>query len=261
MNSFLNITYIQYSIAWENAEKNRSFLTEIITKASKSDMYVLPETFVTGFSIKEEIAETMEGKTVAWMKKMAILKDAALMGSLIIKDDSAIYNRMLLVTPKGEIKIYNKLHLFSYGGEDKCFVRGDKNVVFEYLGWKIKPIICYDLRFPVTIRNTENYDILICVANWPNTRIEAWDTLLKARAIENQCYVIGLNRVGVDGNGLEYCGHSNVYDALGQKLSEFKTDFDISSFNLEKKKINLIRDNFPFLRDRDFFELTEVSKK
>lgn len=255
MNSILNTTYIQYTITWENPAVNREFLTEVISNAAPASIYVLPETFATGFSVKKEIAETMEGETVVWMQQMAHKKNAALMGSLIIEENGAVYNRMLFVAPNGEIQTYDKWHLFNYGDEGKCFTPGNSIVLFEYLGWKIKPIICYDLRFPVTIRNVEDYDILICVANWPKTRVDAWDTLLKARAIENQCYVIGVNRIGIDGNGLVYPGHSNVYDPLGKALGHFSEKETISSFSLEKNVVDQIREKLPFLKDMDSFKM------
>ena len=253
MSTFLNVIAIQYAIAWENAAENRSFLTEVITKAAPANLYVLPETFTTGFSIKKEVAETMDGPTVVWMQQMAHENDAAIMGSLIIEEDGNTYNRMVLVTPDKKIQTYDKLHLFNYGEEGKCFTPGKTSVIFEYLGWKIKPIICYDLRFPVAIRNVENYDLLICVANWPKTRVDAWDTLLKARAIENQCYVLGVNRIGRDGNGLEYPGHSNGYDPLGKTLGKFNNVQTSFNYKLDKSEIYSIRENFPFLKDRDAF--------
>ena len=255
MSTFLKTTYIQYSIAWENAAENISFLTEVITREAPANLYVLPETFTTGFSIKKEMAETMDGPTVVWMQKMAHEKGVAIMGSLIIKEGLHIFNRMVLVTPDKKIQTYDKLHLFNYGDEGKCFTSGKTSVIFEYLGWKIKPIICYDLRFPVAIRNVDNYDLLICVANWPKARMEAWDTLLKARAIENQCYVLGVNRVGIDGNGLEYPGHSNVYDPLGKGLGHYSEKETIASFSLDKKNIDKVREKFPFLKDMDSFKI------
>jgi len=257
MSTFLNVMAIQYAIAWENAAKNRSFLTEVITKKTKADLYVLPETFTTGFSIKNEIAETMEGSSLTWMQQIAMEKEVAIMGSLIIREKENTYNRMVFVTPNGKIQYYDKLHLFNYGDEGKCFTPGKESVIFEYLGWKIKPIICYDLRFPVAIRNVENYDLLVCVANWPKTRVEAWDTLLKARAIENQCYAIGVNRIGVDGNGLEYPGHSNAYDPLGKTLGNFSNKQNTFNFEMYKKEIQTVREKLPFLKDMDRFEITK----
>lgn len=255
MNLSLNITYLQFPIAWENADKNREFLTNEIEKTASTDLIVLPETFTTGFSIKESMAETMDGLTIEWMKKTAHKKDAAIMGSLIIKEKELIYNRMVFVVPNGEIQTYNKLHLFNYGSEGKCFSPGKASAIFEYKSWKIKPIICYDLRFPVAIRNIEDYDILVCVANWPEVRLEAWNTLLKARAIENQCYVLGVNRVGEDGNGHHYSGNSNMYNPLGKALGYM---YDVAAtirFSLSKKEISTVREKFPFLNDRDNFTI------
>ena len=255
MNSNLNITYIQFPIVWEDAAKNREFLTNEIEKTVSTDLIVLPETFNTGFSIKESIAETMCGSTLEWMKEIAHKKEVAIMGSLIIKEKEHIYNRMVFVAPSGEIQTYDKLHLFNYGNEGKCFSAGKTTTIFEYKSWKIKPIICYDLRFPVAIRNVENYDVLVCVANWPEVRLEAWKTLLKARAIENQCYVVGVNRVGEDGNGYKYPGNSNVYDPLGKALGYVYDIPSTSRFNLSKKEISDVRDKFPFLSDRDSFTI------
>ena len=253
MSSILKVTTIQYSIIWENAFKNRELLTNLINKQDQTDIVVLPETFSTGFSIKKQVAETMDGETVLWMLKMAKQKKTAIVGSIIIKESESFYNRLLFVSPTGEIQKYDKQHLFNYGNEGKCFTAGKKVITFNYLGWKIKPIICYDLRFPVAIRNTENYDLLLCIANWPKVRVEAWDTLLKARAIENQTYVIGVNRIGVDGNNLEYPGHSNVYDPLGKPLGVLNNELQVSNFTLLKNTITDTRKKFPFLEDRDHF--------
>ncbi|WP_316928964.1 nitrilase-related carbon-nitrogen hydrolase [Aquimarina agarivorans] len=177
------------------------------------------------------------------------------MGSVMISENGAIYNRMLLVTPSGEIQYYDKRHLFAYANEDKHFKKGTTNTIFKLAGWKIKPIICYDLRFPVAARNIEDYDLLICVANWPNTRIEAWDTLLKARSIENLCYTIGVNRTGADANNLKYIGHSNCYDPLGKRLLPVYENQDVISVVIDKNKVQNIREKLPFLADRDHFKI------
>ena len=255
MSANLKVTYLQYSIFWEDAIKNRTYITKEIEGVKETDLIILPETFTTGFSVKPTIAETMSGESINWMKTIAHQKNAAIMGSLIIKEANQFYNRMIFVAPNGEIQTYDKLHLFNLGSEGKCFSPGKTTTIFEYKSWKIKPIICYDLRFPVAIRNTENYDVLICVANWPLARVEAWKTLLKARAIENQCYVVGVNRIGTDGNELQYPGNSNVYDPLGETLGKGHDRASTSSFTLEKNKINTIREKFPFLNDRDTFIL------
>ena len=245
----------QYDIAWENPEMNRNVLTKKMENASGSDLFVLPETFNTGFSIKKELAETMHGKTIGWMKSLAKKLNAAIMGSLIIEENSHFYNRMVLVEESGGIQFYDKYHLFNYGSEGKYFTAGREVVIFNFNGFKIKPIICYDVRFPVTARNAEDYDLMICVANWPETRIEAWDTLLKARSIENQSYVIGVNRIGEDGNKLRYCGHTQVFDPTGKRVDVKENENTICA-SIEKNEILNTRKNFPFLEDRDSFTIT-----
>ncbi len=251
----LHCTLLQSTILWQQPKANLLKFEREIEAISNSDLIILPELFNTGFCFDTHLAETMDGTTVQWMQKMAKKSQCALMGSIMIIENDAIYNRMLLVTPTGEIQHYDKLHLFAYGNEDKYFKKGTKIVIFELNGWRIKPIICYDLRFPVAARNTESYDILICVANWPNTRVDAWDTLLKARAIENQSYTIGVNRVGIDANNLTYIGHSNGYDPLGKPLLETTENETTQHLILEKETIQTIRKKFPFLDDRDEFIL------
>jgi predicted amidohydrolase len=177
--------------------------------------------FTTGFTMQpERVAETMNGETIQWMQSLAKAKNAAITGSLIIVEEGKYYNRLVFVFPTGEIQQYDKRHLFTLAGEDGVFTAGTSKVLIEYKGWKICPLICYDLRFPVFSRNVENYDLLIYVASWPKTRIAAWDTLLKARAIENMSYTIGVNRLGVDGTNLEYVGHSQIVDYLGNSVLE-----------------------------------------
>lgn len=250
----LKVFCIQYNIVWENPEENRQAIEKLLFKNEGFNLYVLPETFSTGFTIKEDFAETMSGNTLGWIKKTAQKIEAAIMGSLIIEENGRFYNRMILVEKDGTIQFYNKFHLFNYGSEGKCFTAGEQVEIFDLMGWKIKPIICYDLRFPVAIRNVEDYDLLICVANWPHTRIEAWDTLLKARAIENQCYVVGVNRVGKDGNGLTYCGNSAIIDPMGVVIS-LEKETNLFYANLNKEVINETRKKFPFLKDRDLFHI------
>ncbi|WP_010182017.1 nitrilase-related carbon-nitrogen hydrolase [Aquimarina agarilytica] len=254
-NSKLHCVLVQSPILWQQPESNLLKFEQEIETITNTDLIILPELFNTGFCFDTHLAETMDGTTVQWMQKMAKKSQSALMGSIMILDNDAVYNRMLLVAPSGEIQHYDKLHLFAYGNEDKYFKKGDKTVIFELNTWRIKPIICYDLRFPVSARNTEDYDALICVANWPHTRIEAWDTLLKARAIENQSYTIGVNRVGTDATNLTYIGHSNGYDPLGKPLLETSRNETMLHLILEKETILSIRKKFPFLNDRDEFIL------
>lgn len=254
MSTNLHIVLIQSDLVWENPIENRRIFTQKInTIQKKVDLIVLPEMFTTGFSMHpKRFSETMTGETVAWLRKMAQEKDAAITGSIIITENGNYYNRLLFVHPDGTIDTYDKKHLFSYGREDKVYTSGNTRSLIMYKGWKICPLICYDLRFPVWSRNTVDFDILLYVANWPKARISAWDTLLKARAIENMCYTIGLNRVGVDGNQLEYNGHSGVYNCLGKKTVSFKEHIEkIKTVTLEKKHIKESRNKYQFLKDKD----------
>lgn len=259
MNSQLKIACIQSDLIWENPEQNHKSFTKKISDISETaDVVILPEMFTTGFTMNaEKVAETMEGKTVEWMKQQAVKTNAAIVGSVIILENNNYYNRLLFVEPSGKITTYDKRHTFTLAGEDKVFTAGNKKVIIDYKGWKICPLICYDLRFPVWARNTEDYDILLYVANWPKPRIAAWDTLLQARAIENMCYCIGVNRVGIDGIKMEYSGHSAVYDALGNSITSiepFKEQAEIVL--LEKRHLSAYRNKFKFLDDRDKFILT-----
>lgn len=257
--NILHIALIQSSLAWENPEENRiNFTNKIITITQKVDIIVLPEMFTTGFTMNaSEVAETMQGDSVSWMQKIAQQKHAAVIGSVVIADDGNYYNRLLFVHPNGEIDFYDKRHTFTLAGEDKVYTAGRKKLIIDYRGWKICPLICYDLRFPVWARNTEDYDLLIYVANWPNVRVNAWDTLLKARAIENMSYCIGVNRVGKDDNGHEYSGHSAAYDILGNRIDAIPFEKEaIEIITLKKSEIEAHRSKLNFLNDRDSFSLT-----
>jgi predicted amidohydrolase len=213
--------------------------------------------FTSGFTMNAEVvAETMQGTTVKWMKNLALKYNIAITGSVVIKENNLFHNRLLFVHPNGKIDAYNKRHTFTLAGEDKVYQSGTKKVIINYKDWKICPQICYDLRFPVWSRNTENYDLIFYVANWPVKRINAWDTLLKARAIENMAYCIGVNRVGVDGLGYEYSGNSAVYDALGKRLDDTpKHKEAISVVTLNKLTSTGYRERLGFLKDRDRFNL------
>ena len=213
--------------------------------------------FNTGFNMEAEaVAETMQGKTVTWMQEIARQKQAAIVGSMAILEDSKYYNRLLFVKVNGEIVQYNKRHSFSLAGENKVFTSGIEKVIIEYKGWKICPQVCYDLRFPVWARNTEDYDVLLYVANWPKQRITAWDSLLKARAIENMSYCIGVNRVGLDANSFEYPGHSAIYNVLGEKITKENSDKEaIEIVTINKHHIEKNRRHLGFLNDKDSFNL------
>ncbi len=257
----LTITLIQSELHWENIDANLTMFQEKIESIHKhSHIILLPEMFNTGFTTQSlHLAETMDGKTVDWMKKMAIKKKTIISGSLMIKDGEHIYNRLLWVLPNGEHYQYDKRHLFSYADEDEQFTAGSKRLIASVNGWRLNLQICYDLRFPVWARQTYSvhpeYDILVYVANWPDKRKHAWKSLLIARAIENQCYVIGVNRVGADGEGHEYGGHSMVIDPLGEVEYHKADKEDIHTFTLDKAELNHIRNRFPFLQDGDNFTL------
>ena len=274
--STLTITIIQTNLFWEDKAANLAMLeTKINSIKEKTEIVILPEMFSTGFSMKPEIlAETMEGETVNWMKKMAASKKIILTGSVIIKDtgqdtssgqassgEPNYYNRLIWMLPNGEYGYYDKRHRFAYAGEDQHFSNGNKRLIASVKGWKINLLVCYDLRFPVWARqqSTEEpeYDVLVYVANWPQRRNHAWKTLLQARAIENQCYVVGVNRVGDDGNNIHYSGDSMVLDAIGETLYTKENDEDIFTITLEKEKLQEIRTRFPFWKDADRFEMTD----
>ena len=258
MKKELNVTLLQSDLVWENATENRKrFENKIYKIATTTDLIVLPEMFTTGFSmLPEHLAETMKGDTVNWMLKVAKTKNSALCGSIIIKENNSFYNRFLFITPSGEIHFYNKRHLFSLAGENEYYKNDNKQIIINYKGWKICPLVCYDLRFPVWSRNTSNYDLLIYVANWPKPRIMAWNTLLKARAIENMTFVIGVNRIGKDYNNHEYSGNSIVLDELGQEMTPLSENNEtIISTTLSKEKLETSRKKFNFLNDQDLFEL------
>lgn len=254
----LHIVGVQADLVWENPEENLAFFEEKIHQLSATiDLVVLPEMFTTGFTMHpENVAETMDGNAISWMKKMASEKQIAITGSLVITDDKKYYNRLVFVHPSGKIETYDKRHSFTLAGEDKVYTSGNEKLIVEYKGWKICPLICYDLRFPVWARNTENYDLLIYMANWPVKRIKAWDTLLKARAIENMCYTIGVNRTGKDGNGYEYSGNSIVVDYLGENLSHLaKNEVGIINAKIDKNHQLKTRKKLGFLNDKDSFSI------
>lgn len=253
----MQVALVQTTLEWENPSDNRALLDKKLSAISPhTDLVVLPEMFTTGFTMHpNSCAETMDGPTVEWMRRWAHQLQAALVGSVAMKDNGLFYNRLLFVTPDGGVSIYNKKHRFTLAGEDRVYEAGSHRVIIDYNGWKICPLICYDLRFPVFSRNTEEYDISLYVANWPAPRIQAWDVLLRARAVENMCYTIGVNRVGIDGNGLEYPGHSQVVDCFGNYLLSPQPLEEVFTVQLDIDKLVEARTRFPFLNDRDPFTL------
>jgi len=254
----LNIALVQADLAWENTTKNlEQFEEKLGNVNAEVDLFILPEMFSTGFSMNaENLAESSEGPTLKWMKRMAKENKAALTGSIITKDNGKFYNRLYFVFPDGTYKHYDKRHTFTLAKENETYSAGNDRLLVEYKGWKICPLICYDLRFPVWARNTVDYDLLIYVANWPKARILAWDVLLQARAIENMAYCAGVNRTGLDGNKYEYTGHSAVYDCLGKALFDQETEAEFTKVViLNKKHLNETRKKLRFLQDRDKFTL------
>lgn len=254
----LKIALLQFDITWENPLKNRNKIELYFASVKTADIILLPEMFTTGFSVEAtHLAESMDGETVAWMKEMAIKQQSVVCGSLMINEAGNIYNRLVWVEPSGLIKTYDKRHLFSLINEQKHFTAGTKRLIIEYKGWRICPLICYDLRFPVFSRNDVNYDLCFYIANWPSKRIAAWDILLQARAVENQAYTIGVNRVGVDGYKASYSGHSQVLDPMGDVIATApENEVGWVEFALSKKHLDDFRKRFPFVEDRDLFELT-----
>jgi len=253
----MKVALIQTELSWENPNENKALLQEKINAISQYvDLIVLPEMFTSGFTMNpKNVAQTMQGEAVSWLKETAKDKDCAITGSLVIEENGNYYNRLVFVFPNGEIQTYDKRHLFTLAGEDKVYTSGKEKLIIEYKGFKICPLICYDLRFPVFARNVEDYDVLIYVANWPKTRVNAWDILLKARAVENMSYVIGVNRVGNDNNNLEYVGHSQAVDFLGNYIQEPQEIEGVFIIELHKNELLETRKKLAFLNDKDNFEL------
>ena len=258
MQDQLKIALIQSDLVWENPEQNRhNFAYKIKQINEPVDVIILPEMFTSGFTMHpEHVFETMNGKTIVWMKEIALRSNSAICGSIVISENDNYYNRFVFVTPDGKIEYYDKRHTFTLAGESNVYKAGSERLIIHYKGWKIHPLVCYDLRFPVWARNTDNYDVVMYVANWPKPRINAWDALLKARAIENMSYCIGVNRVGFDSNNYEYPGHSAIYDGLGEQISNIQPNKEqIEIINLNKNHIENIRQKLKFLDDRDAFIL------
>ena len=258
MNANLNIKALQIPIFWEDDIKNRAYIDKHLNLIDKeTDIILLPEMFTSGFTMNtKKVVQSMRGSSIHWMQAWAENLNVLLGGSLVIQENENIYNRFVMVGPDGIVTHYDKRHTFTLSGEDKFYATGTNSGLFEYKGWKICLRICYDLRFPVWSRNIHYYDILIFVANWPAPRINTWDTLLQARAIENMSYVVGVNRIGTDEKGLDYPGHSAVYDPLGNLLTTKASSKESTiEVNLDYLELQSLRNQLRFLQDRDSFDL------
>jgi omega-amidase len=269
--STLTISIVQTQLYWEDPEKNLQMLQDkILAIKERTELVILPEMFSTGFSMRpEELAETMDGKAIAWMKDIAAQKKLILTGSIMVKEGDHYFNRLVWMLPNGQFGYYDKRHLFAYAGEHQHYCAGSRRLIASVKGWKINLLVCYDLRFPVWSRQSAptadkdngneqrvpEYDMLVYVANWPERRNTAWKTLLRARAIENQCFVAGVNRVGNDGNNIYHSGDSMLIDPLGEILYTKEHDEDIFTYTLHKEALNEIRNKLPFLNDADRFHI------
>jgi omega-amidase len=253
----MKIALIQTELSWENSNENKALLQEKINAISQYvDLIVLPEMFTSGFTMNpKNVAETMQGEAISWLTETAKSKNCAITGSLVIEENRNYFNRLVFVFPTGEIQTYDKKHLFTLAGEDKVYTSGEEKLIVEYKGFKICPLICYDLRFPVFARNVEDYDLLIYVANWPKPRTNAWDILLKARAVENMSYVIGVNRIGTDSNNHQYIGHSQAVDFLGNYILEPQEIEGVFTVELDKNALLETRSKLGFLNDKDDFKI------
>jgi len=258
MKDKLKISLIQTDIVWENIDANISHFSDMLSRVDNdTDIVVLPEMFSTGFTMHAiKLAEEFDDKTVTWMKKSAAAYNFIITGSMIFSFNNRIFNRLIWMNPSGSLSSYDKRHLFRMGMENKHYSPGNSKLIIDFGSWKICPLICYDLRFPVWSRNTEGYDLLIYVANWPSVRTLVWNTLLRARAIENQCYVAAVNRVGKDGEGIEYTGESMILDPNGDLLSGPAENREvIISYSISLDLLNDFRRKFPVANDADNFKL------
>ena len=248
---------VQAELCWQEPEANRDHLGALMDKAPGADLYVLPETFTTGFlGDAEREAEPYDGPTLRWLRAQAEKRSAAITGSIALLDEHGRRrNRMVFMRPDGQASWYDKRHLFAYGGEDQRYAAGSAQTVVEWRGWRIDLQICYDLRFPVWCRNDRHYDLQIFVANWPTPRVENWRLLLRARSVENQAFVLGVNRTGVDGNGVDYPGRSSAWDGGGGCLAELGADESVRLVTLDRSALGDLRAKLPFLRDADRFSI------
>jgi omega-amidase len=257
--STLKTLLVQAQLGWKDPARNREHLQSMISgEQGEIDLVVLTETFTTGFLGDTDLpAEDMTGPTVLWMKQLAKQRGCAIAGSAVITEPPHRYNRLLFVTPDGGVRFYDKRHLFAFGGENQRYTRGNERVIVNYLGWRINLQICYDLRFPAWCRNRSDYDLMLLVANWPSKRVRHWSALLEARAIENQSWVIGVNRVGEDGNGLSYPGRSVVHDPSGFCVADLEEIEQTRLVEMDLSMVQKVRNAFPFQQDADNFTISQ----
>ena len=253
----LTITLLQTALAWQDPAANREKFSALLASLTEpTDLIILPEMFTTGFTMDvREQAETMAGPTVTWMAALARERNVVLCGSLIVEDGGRYYNRCVWMPPDGQPRHYDKRHLFRMAGEHEHFAPGQERLVVELKGWRVCPLVCYDLRFPVWSRGANAFDLLIYIANWPAARRSAWQALLPARAVENQCYVAGVNRLGTDGQGVAYAGDSGVHDYLGEPRVELQAAPGHPTATLSLDALRRYREKFPAWRDADHFHL------
>lgn len=251
----MKVALLQTDIAWADPAANLAYLDGAFANYPGMDLYVLPEMFTTGFAtVPEGIAEEAPSSSLEWMKRKARELDAAIAGSIALHVDGSYRNRFYFVKPDGDVVYYDKHHLFTYGGEHKLFTAGDEQVVVSWRGWRFRLVVCYDLRFPLWCRNRDEYDVLICVANWPSVRQLALDTLFRARAIENQCYLLGVNRVGKD-PACVYAGGTAVIHPYGDTLAGVASgQVGVAVAELDKSMLESYRNRFPVLQDADPFK-------
>lgn len=259
--SALNVTIVQAELAWHRPAENLGLFAGAISSLEHAtDVVILPEMFTTGFTMDAVAhAEDMDGPAVSWMRQMAAEVDAAVCGSLIIREQECYFNRFIFMRPDGTLAKYDKRHLFRLADEQHHYTAGNELTTIDWRGWRIRPMVCYDLRFPVWSRNNDDYDLLLYVANWPSRRHLAWDTLLRARAIENLTYVAGVNRTGIDGNNLPYAGGSVIADYLGNDLATLADRVGTADATLDLGKLGKFRERFAFQKDADSFVLDNTS--
>jgi len=257
MNNKLHIHLVQSSIIWQEPEKNRLHYEQLLTPVKNTDVLVLPEMFTTGFSMNPEgLAEPHPGESLAQMQVWAVEKSALVIGSIMTKVQSVYYNRLYMVKPDGTFDYYDKRHLFRMGNEHEHYAAGTDRVITQWRGWRICPLICYDLRFPVWSRNRNDYDLLLYVANWPQSREAVWKTLLEARALENQAYCLGVNRIGTDGNSIDYSGASRCISYKGEILAQAQANMEeIVHVVIDKQELETFRAKFPAYLDADTFHI------